>query len=464
MSFGEDIAALVALNSYGALSAGPGWPRVQLGDVAKIVNGFAFESRFFNLTNGLPLVRIRDLVEGGSDTFYSGPVPHGYSVDDGDLLVGMDGDFNSALWRGGPALLNQRVCKIVPEETKLRRRFLAYALPAYLKLINDYTSSVTVKHLSSRTLQALPLPLPAVDAQDALVTRIDGLFAEIDDGERALAAAREGVETYRESLLKAAVTGKLTADWRRANPPAGTGEGLLKRIRVGTRRNVASTWRPEDLNGPNTQGLPALPSGWTWASLAQLSTEPPRNGLSIKEATAVTGVRALKLNALTNEGVDWTQFRYLPRAPDAVRRYLLAHGDLLVSRANGSSKFVGRASLCSNPPADMIFPDTAIRFRIGGDDAVRTWISAAWSSTLIRSQILRRAKSTAGILKVSQDDLRSIAIPLPGPSEILEIVATLARLADATTGEERALTTLPTSASTLRQSILAAAFRGELVP
>lgn len=91
MSFREDIAALVAANSHGVLASGSGWPRIELGKVARVINGFAFQSKYFSPDNGVPLVRIRDVVEGRSNTRYSGSVPDGYEVEDGDLLVGMDG-------------------------------------------------------------------------------------------------------------------------------------------------------------------------------------------------------------------------------------------------------------------------------------------------------------------------------------------------------------------------------------
>ena len=64
------------------------------------------------------------------------------------------------------------------------------------------------------------------------MARIDELFAEIAEGEAALERARQGLDTWRRALLKAAVTGELTRDWREANRPAETGADLLARIRA----------------------------------------------------------------------------------------------------------------------------------------------------------------------------------------------------------------------------------------
>lgn len=77
---------------------------VPLGEVSDILSGFAFKSSLFNDEgNGMPLVRIRDVVPGKTSTFYSGAFEERFVVQDGDLLIGMDGDFNRECWSGGRA-------------------------------------------------------------------------------------------------------------------------------------------------------------------------------------------------------------------------------------------------------------------------------------------------------------------------------------------------------------------------
>ncbi len=72
---------------------------VLLGDHLEILSGFAFKSEKFNIEKrGLPLVRIRDVVPGQSDTYYDGEFDSQFLINDGDLLVGMDGEFNRARW------------------------------------------------------------------------------------------------------------------------------------------------------------------------------------------------------------------------------------------------------------------------------------------------------------------------------------------------------------------------------
>jgi type I restriction enzyme, S subunit len=88
--------------------------RVQVSEAVDIQNGFAFESELFSDKRaGLPVARIRDVMRGYSETYYTGSYRKEYEIDNGDLLIGMDGEFNVGIWQGGRALLNQRVCKIM---------------------------------------------------------------------------------------------------------------------------------------------------------------------------------------------------------------------------------------------------------------------------------------------------------------------------------------------------------------
>ena len=86
--------------------------------------------RVFNAQVGIPIIRIRDVTSGETKTFFNGKIVDGFWIENGDLIVGMDGDFNCRIWAGGRAILNQRVCKIVPDETKYDKNFMHYLLPS----------------------------------------------------------------------------------------------------------------------------------------------------------------------------------------------------------------------------------------------------------------------------------------------------------------------------------------------
>ena len=228
MAFTMTVAELIDADTSGMLGKHATWERVPLAEVATILNGAPFDSALFSTTEGIPLIRIRDVTTGQTNTYYTGTYEDAYLVQQGDLLVGMDGDFNSGFWGPKTALLNQRVCKISPAESFYDRRLLALTLPGYLAAINANTPSVTVKHLSSKTIGEIGLPLPPRAEQARIVAKLEELLSDLDAGVTELKAAQKKLAQYRQSLLKAAVEGALTAGWRAARaplPPGGGGAG-----------------------------------------------------------------------------------------------------------------------------------------------------------------------------------------------------------------------------------------------
>src|SRR5664280_838288 len=125
-------------------------PAISVGSVSTILNGFAFPSSgFWGNDQGVPLVRIRDINSRSTKVNYRGTFDKQYLLDDGDVLIGMDGDFNAVRWAGGRALLNQRVCKITADEERIDQGFLFHSLQPQLDLIHRRTPQTTVRHLST---------------------------------------------------------------------------------------------------------------------------------------------------------------------------------------------------------------------------------------------------------------------------------------------------------------------------
>ena len=137
----------------------------KLPELCSIQYGYAFDSAYFTEDHAYPpLVRIRDVKRGYSETFYSGHYPSDYVIDNGSLLGGTDGGFNIARWKGGKALLNQRVCKITAKEN-VSEEYIRFTLSRALKEIENRTAFVTVKHLSAKELNQLEIYIPVFDTQ-----------------------------------------------------------------------------------------------------------------------------------------------------------------------------------------------------------------------------------------------------------------------------------------------------------
>ena len=288
--------------------------------------------------------------------------------------------------------------------------------------------------------------------------------------------AREQMADYRASLLYAACTGALTADWRAANPhPEEDGSALLRRI-LAERRAVweraelarltaagkvprGESWKqryPEPRT-PSDADQARMPIGWGLATLDQLLVEPPRNGVSVKGQNEPPGTRALRLDALGDGSIDYDRCRYIEIPVRKAAALTIRAGDLLVSRANGSKRLVGRASLATEPPVDTVFPDTMIRCRFVLSE-LGPWTATVWAGANVCAHLEQRAKTSAGIWKLGQDDLTSALIPIPPLAEV-DVVQNRVELASISSAEIAYGGTLD-----LRQSILHAAFSGRLVP
>ena len=158
----------------------------KLTDLCDIQYGYAFDSKLFTNDEGyIPLIRIRDVQRGFSETYYSGKYPVEYVVHPGDLLVGMDGEFNISRWKDRDALLNQRVCKITAKNGT-SEEYIRFALSKALKEIEQRTSFVTVKHLSAKELNRLVLDIPCYSSQVHIVGLCSSLERIIEKRKKQL--------------------------------------------------------------------------------------------------------------------------------------------------------------------------------------------------------------------------------------------------------------------------------------
>jgi len=163
----------------------------------------------------------------------------------------------------------------------------------YWVQIWDKSTGIAIPNVNGTKLGQIELPVPPLAEQERIVDRIDELFSSIEAGERAIAQARTGVARYRKAILKAAVTGELTADWRNENPAKESAKDLLARILTAryeawekselAKLDAKGKARPETEKQwekfrarykapvePDIEGLPDLPDGWLWVTLPQL--------------------------------------------------------------------------------------------------------------------------------------------------------------------------------------------------
>mgnify|MGYP001580503856 CR=1 FL=1 len=279
------------------------------------------------------------------------------------------------------------------------------------------TGAVGQKRVPQSFLEEASIPLPHFDDQQRIVEEIEKQFSRLDEAVANLKRVKANLKRYKASVLKTAVEGKLTEEWRKQHPNVEPASKLLERILAERRVKWNGRGKYKEPAKPDTSNLPLLPKHWTYAPVDSFLIEPMCNGISVKGSMTPPGVPALRLNAMTETGFDYSKVRYIPIDAALAKELEVKAGDFFVSRGNGSLRLVGRGTVAQTPPRQCVFPDTMIRLRIAVAMGTSRMISTIWSAELIRRQIEKRVKTTAGIWKISQPELSSILLPVPPEAE-----------------------------------------------
>jgi len=165
-----------------------------------------------------------------------------------------------------------------------------------------------------------------------------------------------------------------------------------------------------------------LPEGWEWVEIVDLASSLA-NGRSVPDGPA-NGYPVLRLTAIRSGTVDVTASKNGDWTAEDARAFKICEGDFLVARGNGSKHLVGRGGMVREG-AEVAFPDTMIRIRFDQTRVRPMYAALIWDAPQIRTQIEIAARTSAGIYKISQKDLRKIRIALPGLSEQDRVIAVI---------------------------------------
>ena len=403
-----------------------------------------------------------------------------FSVRPGDLVVCEGGEpGRSAVWTGQASrmMIQKALHRIRFPADRYDPRFAMYFL-YYGSLTNrfaEFYTGTTIKHLTGTALAEVPFPCPPVREQRRIVEKIDELFSDLDASVASLKRAKANLKRYRASVLKAAVEGRLTEEWRKQHPQAEDGQMLLDHIL----RERREKWERDQLAGfadkgkeppknwqtkyelpanSNTSGLPTLPEEWIWTILDQIA--PPTGGLTKNRnrdlfARTLPYLRVanvysndLRLSEIEEIGVDDSE----------LQRLLLTSGDLLIVEGNGSKDQIGRVALWNASIDPCVHQNHIIKAR--PIKALGRWILHFLISPHGRRGIEQAASSTSGLYTLSIKKVAALAIPLPPLAEQEEVVRLVEeRLSQIDAAEARIKAELIRSKK-LRKGILKQAFEG----
>ena len=179
-----------------------GVPDKLLVECSLIDYGYPFTSSMFTDDSSyIPIIRIRDVKPGKASTYYMGNYSKEYIVKRGDILVGMDGEFNLEKWNDIDSLLNQRVARITEMPSKSTKGYLYHILGPIFKKIEMEISGGSVKHLSVKIINSISIPLPHIKVQEEIVKILDSFTNLIDALNEELSLRQKQFEYYREKLL-----------------------------------------------------------------------------------------------------------------------------------------------------------------------------------------------------------------------------------------------------------------------
>lgn len=454
-----------------------GWEFVRLGDVAFSQAGFAFKSNFFNEnSDGLPLIRIRDVGQPFTGTYYSGEYREEFLIEKGDYLISMDGEFRVSPWTNGPALLNQRVSRLIFYYEKVGQRFIADSLQARLRELQGVKAYTTVDHLSGTQITEAVIGLPPLAEQHRIVAKVDELMALCDQLEQqqtqsieahktlveallgtltrfasqqefraawariashfdTLFTTEASIDQLKQTILQLAVMGKLVPQ----DPNDEPATELLKRI-DGEKRQLIEVGQIREKNAAtpiSKEERPFnVPTNWAWARLSEI-TRRIHYGYTASARPEIEGVRLLRITDIQDNTVDWQSVPGCEIEDRDLPQYQLDLGDILVARTGGT---VGKTYLVSAMPVAAVFASYLIRIQ-GASALFVRYLKLFLESPTYWEQLVEGARGGAQP-NVNGQTLGKMVVPVPPQGEQRRIVAKVdelmalcdalkARLADA---------------------------------
>ena len=456
-----------------------GWAQATFGDICKVQGGYAFKSQDYQ-EHGVLLIRISNLVDEQVQlTSNSVFLPKHYwekflefQLKEGDVLIAMSGATTGKMATyklDSPALLNQRV-------GRFKIKDLTATTPSYVaKLVESITEQVLQQayggaqpNISPKEIEEFPVPLPPLNEQKRIVAAIESLRNRSQNARSALSAIPELCDKFRQSVLAAAFRGDLTADWREQNPDVEPASALLERIRLERQyRWMKETSKPAKYKEPallDSESLPELPCNWTWANLDQLLFSL-RNGLPKPPAEEKPGIPILRISAVRSREINLNDIRfYRLDKSENVDTYFLSKGDLLFTRYNGSRAFVGVCGMVQQLDGDLLYPDKLIRGQLVNQAlCLPEYIELACNVGTSRKFIDSHIKTSAGQHGIAGGDIKLTPVPLPPAAEQQLIVNRIKQQFSSLQKLIFQMRSCESNFQILDRSILAEAFRGELV-
>ncbi|EGR2590119.1 type I restriction endonuclease subunit S [Vibrio cholerae] len=436
-----------------------GWVCTSISQCFELKNGYAFKSSDYT-EDGDFVIRIGNVQDGHiilSNPAYVAAEKLGadsFKLNEGDILISLTGNvgrIGMVSKEHLPAVLNQRVAKIcVVNSVEIRWLFYLLRTRLFQQHVLSLAKGAAQLNISTKDIQSFDFALPPLAEQTRIVEKLDEVLVQVDTIKARLDGIPAILKRFRQSVLAAAVSGKLTEEWRQLNPnqPSHPKVGKVK--------------YKTDLFDSASKSLPELPPEWLVIPAAHLLEYVTSGSRGWANYYASSGALFLRMSNVRYDTtkLDLSDLQYV-NLPENVegKRSLVKENDLVIS----ITADVGRvARVDSEIEEAYVNQHLALARPASHIDA--EFLAKCIASVNIgikQVQALKRGATKAGL---GLDDIRSMAIPFPHLAEQKEIVRLVDQYFAFADTIEALVKKAQARVDKLTQSILAKAFRGELVP
>ncbi|NLH20569.1 MAG: type I restriction endonuclease subunit S [Methanothrix sp.] len=322
---------------------------------------------------------------------------------------------------------------------QINSSYIYYYFKSIFPFLQKLGAGSTVPGIDRESILGISIPIAPVNEQILISAKIEELFSRLDAGVQALRRARAQLQRYRQSVLQAAVEGRLTAEWRAAHPEVEPANEFLKRI---SRQHKLK--HSEQFADTDASGLRKLPEGWEWTNIEHITENHDGKRIPIKETD-----RAQRHGPYPYFGASGII--------DYMDDYLF-DGDYLLIGEDG---------------ANLVSRSTPIAFQAHGKFWVNNHahvlttfgeIPLSFLEIFFNHIILTPYVTGTAQPKLTQKNMNKIQVPFPPLNEQRKIVEIVENAISLINDTETVVHQSSKRSDHLRQSILQRAFQGKLVP
>lgn len=444
-----------------------GWVWTTLGTIADTVPGYGFPEKYQgDKTEEIPFFKVGDISKAflsqniylvAANNYVSARVAQemrAKPLKAGTVVFAKIGEaikLNRRAILGQDSLVDNNVIGVYPFPETSSQMYVFYFL--LIIRLGNLSRATTVPSVRKSDIEQISIPLPPLPEQHRIVARIEELITRLDAGVEALKKIQLQLKRYRQSVLKSAFSGELTAEWRKAHKselePASV---LLEKIKQERKKNV----KYKELPPLDTADLLELPEGWVWTRVEEIGqTETGTTPAKSKPeyyGKEYAFYKPTDLNAgyFVKESQDGLSVQGIKKAR------LLPTNSILVTCIGatiGKTGFIRREG-ASNQQINAVITDEGI---------LPEYIYFTCITPYFQKSIIDKASSTT-LPILNKGKFEVLPLPIPPFEEQQKIVEEIERHFSVTDEIEKTIDQSLTQADRLRQSILKKAFEGKLVP